>query len=517
MSPGEELAALRRAAARGGCTVVRSSVQPTSTGPRVIGSVMCPDGWGAARMLLAAAAEDAQTAGARDLALELRAGAPSDEAFARAVFDHVRAGVAFVREPGEVFGSSSYTLALGGGDCDDHARIVYALLRAGGLPARLAFLFKSRRAGPSHVVAQAYAGGAWRWLETTIAARFDEHPIAAARRLGLLGARGDVAAEGVETMTEKDLPPVPAGLLVRSTPEELAQDVEALGALGFMCGGVPSSPIEPRFRAAVYAFQATRPGLDADGLIGPATRRELAAALLASGLGELAGGYMGAIGDAGGTANTADLSPGFFRGVRAMAERLRADGASIDGDDLLAVWNAESGIKASIANGAGAPYYGLNQMGVPQMRAAGFSGSPAEYMALGAEGQLPYVERYYRNATGGRLELLRDSADLYVANFLPAYLPNVARDASFPLAERDNDPHGFYRWNTSLDGDGDGVIVKADLKRAIGAAQRSPRWLEARRRYFEESGATPATGKIAVGLGVLGAMGLLAWWVSRGA
>lgn len=522
MTPTEEEAALRRAAARGGCRVISARVQQTATGPRVIGAVECPDGWGAARMLLAAAAEDAQTAGARDLALELRAGR-GDAAFVSAVFDAVRDGVRFVREPGEVFGSSSYTLATGGGDCDDHARIAYALLRAGGVPARLAFLYKSRRAGPSHVVAQAYVDGAWRWLETTIAAELGEHPVAAGKRLGLLGARTDVAAQGVETMTERDLPAIPPGLLLTSSPDALERDAEALGALGFMCGGVPSSPLDPSFRRAVYAFQTTRPGLDADGLIGPATRRELAAALLAQGLGELAGGYMGAIGAAGGSSMTQDLSPGFFRGVRAMAERMRAKGAGIDGDDLLAVWNAESGIHAGVANGAGAPYYGINQMGTQQMRAAGFSGTPAEYMALGAEAQLPYVERYYTNATGGRLDLLQDAGHLYVANFLPALLPNVVRDSSFVLADRDDDPHGWYRWNTSLDTDKDGRIDLADMKRAIGNAQRGgdreKRWLEARRRYYEESGATPgsAAGKVATVAAVLVAMAAGAWWFSRGA
>ena len=298
-------------------------------------------------------------------------------------------------------------------------------------------------------------------------------------------------------MDEKSLPPAPPSALEVRTQDE--RDAEALAALGFV------GPL------AAATFQSTRPELVRDGIVGPRTRRALADALSVAGLGELSSGYLGAAG----TSLTSDLSPAFFREVRAMAERMRAKGATIDGDDLLAVWNAESGIKASVPNAAGAAYYGLNQMGKTQLRAAGFNGTPAEYMALDAAEQLPFVERYYANATGGRLDMLKDSAHLYVANFLPAYLPRVVADPSFVLAARDDDPHGFYRWNASLDTDGDGTIVLADMKRAIGNAQRTDRWLEARRRYHAESGAPAAGANVGVVVGLLVAMGAAAWLVSR--
>lgn len=491
-SPDEEARNLRRAAARAGCRVVSARVAPTAQGPRVLGQVVCPDGWGAARMLLAAAVEDARSPVARDHALALRhAAGGTDEGLVGAVFELVRDRVRFVREVGEVFTSPGYTLGSGGGDCDDHARLAYALLRAGGVPARLAFLYRSKAEGPTHVVAQAFVGGAWVWLETTISADLGEHPVAAGRRLGLI--RDDITTGGVTYMHEKDLP---AGFLAA-----------AFGALG----------IEPG-PAAVRRFQAARGGLAVDGIYGPRTHAALLDALHAQGLGELAAVGMGAIGDAAGDALTKDLTPAFFRGVAAMAARMRAKGAGIDGDDLLAVWNAESGVRAAIQNQAGASYYGINQMGPQQMRAAGFEGTPTDYMALGPVGQLPYVERYYTNATGGRLDLLQDSADLYVANFLPAYLPKVAADPSFVLADRANDPQGFYRWNTSLDGDNDGTIRKADLKRAIGRAQQTDRWLEIRRRYFAESGAPAGVaGKAGVVVGLLAVMGAAAWWFSRSA
>lgn len=502
-TPAEEERNLRRAASRAGCRVVSARVAATSLGPRLIGQVACPGGWGAARMLLAAAAEDAQAPAARDLALELRRGTDgSDATFVRAVFALVTDNVRFVREAGEVFTTPSYTLGAGGGDCDDHARLTYALLRAGGVPARLAFLYRTKAEGPSHVVAQAGVGGEWIWLESTIAAELGEHPVAAGRRLGLIEGRGDITTGGETFMHEKDLPS------------------------GFLASAFCALGIEPGPHA-VRRFQAARGGLAVDGIYGPKTHAALLEALHGHGLGELAALGMGAIGSATGNAKTQDLAPSFFRGVAAMAERMRAKGAGIDGDDLLAVWNAESQVK-SVQNGAGAPYYGLNQMGREQMRGAGFTGDPAAYLALGVEGQLPYVERYYTNATGGRLNLLQDSADLYVANFLPAFLPKVAADPSFVLARRDDpatpgneDPNGWYRWNKVLDPDGDGTITKADLKRAIARAQQAAgpageRWLEIRRRYHAEGGAPePVAGKAGVVLGVLAVMGAAAWWFSR--
>ncbi len=242
---------------------------------------MCPDGWGAARFLVAQAAADARTAGARVLALELRRAASSDLAFARAVFGYVRDRVQFVREPGEVFARADYTLASGGGDCDDHARVVYALLRAGGLPARLNFLFRQGDRGPRHVVAQALLPGlGWTWLETTAAANFGEHPYAAARRLGIIDARQDIASEE-RAMTERDLAPVPAGFEHHTSSSQFSRDVAALKALGFLCdAAAPTSVLDPAFRLAVLAVQrTTAPTSDDDGLIGKQTRGLIGAML----------------------------------------------------------------------------------------------------------------------------------------------------------------------------------------------------------------------------------------------
>lgn len=475
---------------------------------------MCSDGWQAARFLVALGLEDASTPHARAQALALRQEAGGDAAgFVALLFQWVKTRIRFVREHGEVFARSDYTIAVGAGDCDDHARVVYALLLAGGVPARLAFLSKAGDPGPRHVAAQAYVDGRWVWMETTIDAELGEHPYRAAQRLGLLGQRADIATE-VRTMNERDLAPIPAGFEARNPPDALAMDVEALKRLGWLGADRDvASPTDPHFREALACFQETRGLQPVDGLIGPETRRELAAALRAAGPPISEGfGYPG-LGDAA-RSQTAHLSTAFFHGVIDMANRFRAQGATATPQDFLAVWLAESGIRPDLPNGAGAPFYGLNQLGLPMhAKAVGWSGTPAEYLALSAANQLPYVERYYRNV--GRPSSYRDAGSLYLANFLPAFLDH-AHDGDFILASRDDDRHGWYRDNASLDVDGDGAIRVNDLTPAIERAKRarSGYWAEVVAR-LEEAERTPRGG-----VGVDGAVGLvlvamtaaLAWW-----
>lgn len=261
-SPVEEMAALRRSAARAGCTIDTLAIRQTALGERAVGRVLCRDGWGAARLLLAQSQEDATSAGARDLALLLRAQYPDDRSFARAVHRFVKDNVRFVREKGELFTGSSYTLGVGAGDCDDHARVVYAIAEAGGLPAVLAFLHHgpdgAPTSDPTHAVAQLCIDGRCFWAETTIDADFGEHPLVAAKRLGLLDEREDLA-EGVLIMGDD---------AVKETADQ-----KALYMLGLICEG------EPLSRDVVKRVQARLGGLAVDGLIGPRTRAAIASRL----------------------------------------------------------------------------------------------------------------------------------------------------------------------------------------------------------------------------------------------
>ena len=527
-SPAEELESLRRAAAQARCSVRFTTEQETPHGRRTLGRVTCEDGWGAARMLVALSLEDASTPQARMIALALRAQSSGDLDFARKVLEYVRSRVAFVREHGEVFARSDYTLATGAGDCDDHARVVFTLLRAGGLPARLAFLHRPG-GPPRHVVAQAGIGGRWYWLETTIAADFGEEPYAAARRLGVDGARQDIATE-VRTMTEKDLAPLPAGFDGRTSPDQFALDVAALESLGFLCDASPATaPSSPAFREAVRRFQASRAGVTVDGLIGPQTRGALLAALPSD---ELGMAYMAALSS---PRLTAHLSPLFFRGVREMVEAFRARGATASGEDFLKVWNVESGINPAKPNALGAPYLGLNQMGPSERRAAGFDGSPEDWLALEAHEQLPYVRRFYEAKD---VSALRDAASVYLVNFLPAYASH-AGDPSFVLARRKDDAPAvdapesewaayraanrgdWYAWNRSFDAGRKGWISVGDLKPAAEAGGRGAYWDEVRTRYYAESGDSPSSGGAsgagaAVAILLVAGTAIAAWMAARG-
>jgi transglutaminase-like putative cysteine protease len=166
-------------------------VDDTSAGARTVARISVPSSYASFLMLQLLAKEDVGDPMVRDVALSIRANAGhrADE-FGAAVQRWVQQNIAYVRETHEMFQDAAYSLSVRAGDCDDHGRLVYALCEAAGYTARIMPLFKAERE-VAHAVAQIKVGDKWCWVETTIAANFDEHPIAAARRLGL-GARSDI-------------------------------------------------------------------------------------------------------------------------------------------------------------------------------------------------------------------------------------------------------------------------------------------------------------------------------------
>jgi hypothetical protein len=482
-TPDEEWRTLQIAAVRAGCVVRSLGIRQTAFGPRVVGEVDCPDGWGAARMLLAAAIEDARSPGARDLALRLRREAPTDAEYARAVHRFIKDRVRFVREHGEVFTAPGYTLAAGAGDCDDHARAAIALALAGGIGAQLGLLHNGD--GPAHAAPVLCVDGRCNWAETTVDAAFGEHPLRAAERLGLLKSRSDIAKE-VVIMTEKNLAPVPADFVMKNPPAQVALDADALVKLGYLAAlpGDPADPTNVDFRTALLAFQVAA-GVTADGLIGPQSRAAILKALPTD---HFEAEYARSIGDATGTTASGDpgpaLSQSFFQGVVQMANDFRGKGAKITGLDFLAVWMGESGVNPHLkghhpydAETGPLSFGGLNMMGSAERKNVGFPGATlSEWVALSEDEQLPFVRRFYElnvaSFCGGNYACLSSGTALELMNFLPAYMQH-ASDPTFVLAKSGSK---VYDANPGFDVDKKGAIVVADLTRWTQRNAQGARW-----------------------------------------
>lgn len=166
------------------------------------------DPWDAARFLYESAEEDAEDPIVRAWALAIldeTAHAIGEDpttptlspelvdAYGEALHANVMQ-IKFVHEPGEVFQSARATMALGAGDCDDHARLLYALALAGGLTPHMLFFADPEVDEPVHVVdAIEAADGSPVWAETTIGAHYGEEPFAALERLELTGAQSPLS------------------------------------------------------------------------------------------------------------------------------------------------------------------------------------------------------------------------------------------------------------------------------------------------------------------------------------
>lgn len=197
---------VRRIAEQAGCRVLETRAVNERGESYAVLELDCEDNEHAIRFLNLAARHDAWHPKVRSLALSLRktlraelGREPTTAELAALVEQYVQRHVSFVREKDEVFQHALYTLNAGAGDCDDHARLVAALLFASGLEAKIEGV-KNSSGALSHVAPLVRDRGAWRWVETTIRkeqhggdARYGEPPLDAAKRLGIGAARHDVA------------------------------------------------------------------------------------------------------------------------------------------------------------------------------------------------------------------------------------------------------------------------------------------------------------------------------------
>jgi hypothetical protein len=114
-----------------------------------------------------------------------------------AIHSFLQRRVRFLEGPVQRWARPERTIRGGYGDCGNSTRATVSLARLAGLPARLRWFtapvrvpgpLGGVRAMPVHVVAQIGdpRTNAWRWSEATFPARFGEHPLRAAARLGIV-------------------------------------------------------------------------------------------------------------------------------------------------------------------------------------------------------------------------------------------------------------------------------------------------------------------------------------------
>jgi transglutaminase-like putative cysteine protease len=186
---GPDPGTLAQIARRSGCVV--ELAHELHDGTRAY-ELKCPSHAAKVQLLANLADFDAKDPDIMRLAERLASIADGDpERTAAIVHAFVRDGVRFVSEPREKFQPTGRTLSLGIADCDDSARAVYALAKGAGLRPSLMTLGDP----PRHVSAAIQLGGNWRWADASLAAYLGEHPIAAAKRLGLK-VRGELADLG---------------------------------------------------------------------------------------------------------------------------------------------------------------------------------------------------------------------------------------------------------------------------------------------------------------------------------
>lgn len=182
-SYGPEPAVMRDIVEQSGCSIV--AVELLEDGTHAY-EVSCPSHAAKVQLLANLGEYDSRMPAVRRRAEKIVAGAPSPAAQLSRLLSYVQSRVIFTREPREIFTATLRTLEHGLGDCDDSARALLALSRSLGHTAALRVIPELRTGSePVHVAAVAQLGGRWRWMEASIPARFGEHPLAAARRLGI--------------------------------------------------------------------------------------------------------------------------------------------------------------------------------------------------------------------------------------------------------------------------------------------------------------------------------------------
>jgi Transglutaminase-like superfamily len=130
----------------------------------------------------------------------------------------VQRRVRFLDGPVQRWARPERTIRGGYGDCGNSTRATISLARLAGLPSRLRWFTSSVRGVgplgarprpfPVHVVAEiGDLANRWHWAEASIPARFGEHPLRAAARLGIMA---DLKEDKRSILVPDDTPTTPA-------------------------------------------------------------------------------------------------------------------------------------------------------------------------------------------------------------------------------------------------------------------------------------------------------------------
>ena len=198
----------------------------------------------------------------------------------------------------------------------------------------------------------------------------------------------------------------------------------------------------------------------------------------------------------------ADLGPQFYKKLFEISREL-----SIPPEFLLTVMNMESGLNPHIGGKA----LGLVQILPKYLKNVGWQGSADEFVNQPAEEQLTYVRNLIRSNMKFNGGPFKSVTQYYVSNFLPLALklPGVqTEDPGTPIVRENpetvdlpwsnTDRHLaqeklFYKSNSGLDEDKDGVITYGDLQKMMArkSSQNNAtyrRALEDLRKYTGYSG-----------------------------
>jgi hypothetical protein len=176
----------------------------------------------------------------------------------------------------------------------------------------------------------------------------------------------------------------------------------------------------------------------------------------------------------GTTGLTSYLPDAFFLALAAFVARAQAKGAHISGADMLMMFLAESDCDSRIANSIGCA--GLNQ--ICNLKGVNFTQGVAAYIALPADEQLVYVERYFNNVN--KYPMMRDVGSLYLTNFSPAFL---GRPDNFVMYRKGVDQ--AYDKNAGVDFGKKGYIEVADMAKFMlaSAKRKQAKYNELTARY----------------------------------